>query len=82
MRLENLELSQAIFEKLVGLDSMDRIGAKGLLELVIKRKEECSPLNRDVFKGQPQGIAPTLIKPRILSNPTQAEFLLPEQDHV
>jgi len=40
------------------------------------------PLNRDVFKGQPQGIAPTLIKPRILSNPTQAEFLLPEQDHV
>jgi len=41
MRLENLELSQAIFEKLVGLDSMDRIGAQGLLELVIKRKEEC-----------------------------------------
>lgn len=38
MRLENLDVSQAIFEKLVGLDSKDRIGAKGLLELVIKRK--------------------------------------------
>jgi tetratricopeptide (TPR) repeat protein len=43
MRLENLDLSQAIFEKLAGLDSKDRIGASGLLELVIKRKgEECS----------------------------------------
>ncbi|MFA6051644.1 MAG: hypothetical protein WC762_03545 [Methylobacter sp.] len=43
MRLENLDLSQAIFEKLAGLDSKDRIGARGLLELVIKRKgEECS----------------------------------------
>ena len=41
MRLENLDVSQGIFEKLVGLDSMDRIGAKGLLELVVKRKEEC-----------------------------------------
>ena len=38
MRLGNLELSQTIFEKLVDLDSKDRIGAKGLLELVIKRK--------------------------------------------
>ncbi|MDP1771914.1 MAG: hypothetical protein Q8L15_06485 [Methylobacter sp.] len=38
MRLENLDLSQAIFEKLVSLDSKDRIGAQGLLELVIKRK--------------------------------------------
>ncbi|MFI3156155.1 MAG: hypothetical protein QX199_08345 [Methylococcaceae bacterium] len=38
MRLENLDLSQAIFEKLVELDSKDRIGAQGLLELVIKRK--------------------------------------------
>ncbi|MEQ1620973.1 MAG: hypothetical protein ABL919_06175 [Methylococcales bacterium] len=38
MRLENLDLSQAIFEKLVSLDSKDRIGAKGLLELVVKRK--------------------------------------------
>jgi hypothetical protein len=40
MRLDNLDLSQAIFEKLVELDSKDRIGAKGLLELVIKRKFE------------------------------------------
>jgi len=41
MRLENLDVSQGIFEKLVGLDSMDRIGAKGLLELLVKRKDEC-----------------------------------------
>lgn len=40
LRLENLDLSQAIFEKLVELDSKDRIGAQGLLELVIKRKAE------------------------------------------
>ena len=40
MRLNNLEVSQHIFEKLVGLDSKDRIGAKGLLELVVKRKSE------------------------------------------
>ena len=40
MRLNNLNLSQSIFEKLVGLDSKDRIGAQGLLELVIKRKGE------------------------------------------
>ena len=40
MRLNNLDVSQRIFEKLVGLDSKDRIGAKGLLELVIKRKDE------------------------------------------
>ena len=40
MRLENLDLSQGIFEKLVALDSKDRIGAKGLLELVVKRKDE------------------------------------------
>jgi tetratricopeptide (TPR) repeat protein len=40
MRLELLDVSQSIFEKLVGLDSKDRIGAKGLLELVIKRKDE------------------------------------------
>jgi tetratricopeptide (TPR) repeat protein len=44
MRMENLDVSQAIFEKLVGLDSRDRIGAKGLLELVINRKREaCRP---------------------------------------
>ncbi len=40
MRLENLDLSQAIFEKLVELDGKDRIGAQGLLELVIKRKAD------------------------------------------
>ncbi len=40
MRLENLDISQAIFEKLVSLDSKDRIGALGLLELVLKRKAD------------------------------------------
>lgn len=40
MRLENLDLSQAIFEKLVELDSKDRLGAQGLLDLVIKRKTD------------------------------------------
>jgi len=38
MRLHNLDVSQSIFEKLVELDSKDRIGAQGLLELVVKRK--------------------------------------------
>jgi len=38
MRLDNLDVSQAIFEKLVSLDSKNRIGAQGLLELVVKRK--------------------------------------------
>lgn len=38
MRLENLSFSQSIFEKLVALDSKDRIGAKGLLELVVNRQ--------------------------------------------
>jgi tetratricopeptide (TPR) repeat protein len=38
MRLELLEVSKSIFEKLVDLDGKDRIGAKGLLELVIKRQ--------------------------------------------
>jgi len=38
MRMENLELSQGIFEKLVALDDKDRIGAKGLLELVLQRQ--------------------------------------------
>jgi tetratricopeptide (TPR) repeat protein len=42
MRLENLDLSQSIFEKLVELDSKDRIGAQGLLELVVKRKADVS----------------------------------------
>jgi tetratricopeptide (TPR) repeat protein len=40
MRLLRLELSQRVFEKLVELDSMDRIGAAGLLELVKKRLAE------------------------------------------
>lgn len=38
MRMENLALSQSIFEKLVALDTQDRIGAKGLLELVRQRQ--------------------------------------------
>ncbi|MEQ1638312.1 MAG: hypothetical protein ABL903_16655 [Methylococcales bacterium] len=40
MRLERLDLSQGIFEKLISLDSKDRLGVKGLLELVIQRKSE------------------------------------------
>jgi tetratricopeptide (TPR) repeat protein len=40
MRLHNLDVSQGIFEKLVELDSKDRIGAQGLLELVVKRKTD------------------------------------------
>ncbi len=43
MRLEYLDISRAIFEKLVSLDSKDRIGAKGLLELVINRQAETIP---------------------------------------
>ncbi len=39
MRMENLAVSRGIFEKLVTLDDKDRIGAKGLLELVDKRLE-------------------------------------------
>lgn len=39
MRMEKLDLSRGIFEKLVALDDMDRIGAKGLLELVERRLE-------------------------------------------
>ncbi|MGY6277865.1 hypothetical protein [Methylomonas sp. MgM2] len=38
MRMENLELSRGIFEKLVALDYKDRIGARGLLELVLQRQ--------------------------------------------
>jgi tetratricopeptide (TPR) repeat protein len=40
MRLDRLDLSQSVFEKLVELDSKDRIGAQGLLDLVIKRKTD------------------------------------------
>jgi len=43
MRLNNLDISRDIFEKLVELDSKDRIGAQGLLELVIKRKTDNEP---------------------------------------
>ncbi|MBK8815120.1 MAG: hypothetical protein IPN42_06240 [Methylococcaceae bacterium] len=39
MRLENLSLSRSIFEKLVALDSKDRIGALGLLEIVVNRQK-------------------------------------------
>ncbi|AEG01483.1 hypothetical protein [Methylomonas methanica] len=39
MRLENLELSRGIFEKLVALDDKDRIGAKALLALVLQRQQ-------------------------------------------
>ncbi|MGR8931064.1 MAG: hypothetical protein ACU836_10515 [Gammaproteobacteria bacterium] len=38
MRMDNLDLSRCIFEKLVSLDDKDRIGAKGLLALVIQRQ--------------------------------------------
>ena len=38
MRMENLDLSQSIFEKLVALDAKDRIGAQGLLELAVQRQ--------------------------------------------
>ncbi len=40
MRLGHLDLSQCLFEKLVELDSKDRIGALGLLELLVKRKND------------------------------------------
>lgn len=38
MRLENLELSRAIFEKLISLDEKDRIGVQGLLEVLELRE--------------------------------------------
>ncbi len=34
MRLENFALSRGIFEKLIALDDKDRIGAKGLLDVL------------------------------------------------
>jgi hypothetical protein len=34
------DLSQSIFEKLAGLDGKDRSDARGLLELVINRKDD------------------------------------------
>lgn len=39
MRMENLDLSRGIFEKLVALDEKDRIGAQGLLDLVVQRQD-------------------------------------------
>lgn len=44
MRLHKLDLSQSIFEKLVELDRMDRIGAKGLLELLQQCRDEIGAL--------------------------------------
>ena len=38
MRLEKLDLSRSIFEKLTALDDKDRIGARALLELVVQRQ--------------------------------------------
>lgn len=46
MRLEKLELARAIFEKLVSLDEKDRIGAQGLLELVVRRQEAAEGIFR------------------------------------
>jgi tetratricopeptide (TPR) repeat protein len=45
MRLHRLDLSQSIFEKLVELDRMDRIGAKGLLELLHQCRAEAVGAN-------------------------------------
>jgi hypothetical protein len=39
MRMHDLNLSRSIFETLVKLDDMDRIGAKGLLDMVVRRQE-------------------------------------------
>jgi len=38
MRLDNLELSRCIFEKLVAMDEKDRLGVQPLLELVLQRQ--------------------------------------------
>ncbi len=46
MRLHDLDTSKAIFEKLVTLDSEDRIGAIGLLEIVTRKIEE----NNNVYR--------------------------------
>ena len=45
MRLERLDVSKNIFEKLVLLDSKNRIGAQGLLDLVINRQNESKANN-------------------------------------
>ncbi|OQK15545.1 hypothetical protein AU255_15065 [Methyloprofundus sedimenti] len=46
MRLHDLETSKAIFEKLVSLDSENRIGAVGLLEIVTRKIDE----NNHIFQ--------------------------------
>ena len=52
MRMENLDLSRAIFEKLVELDDRDRIGAKGLLELVIQRQDSVVKVDFSAFRHE------------------------------
>lgn len=42
MRLERLDESQGIFEKLVALDSKDRIGAQALLDLLLQCRKEAA----------------------------------------
>jgi tetratricopeptide (TPR) repeat protein len=42
LRMHNLALSRGIFERLVMLDDKDRIGAKALLELVVRSQETVS----------------------------------------
>jgi tetratricopeptide (TPR) repeat protein len=42
LRMKNLVLSRGIFERLVMLDDKDRIGAKALLELVVRSQEAVS----------------------------------------
>lgn len=49
MRLMNLALSRSIFEKLVAVDEKDRIGAKGLLELVVRQQP---PASEDDGRGR------------------------------
>lgn len=39
MRIKNLTLSRSIFQKLVELDDKDRIGAKSLLDMVVRSQE-------------------------------------------
>ncbi|MFZ2450512.1 MAG: hypothetical protein WAW36_08335 [Methylovulum miyakonense] len=42
MRLNNLDMSQAVFEKLVELDGKDRIGAQALLDLLKQCRVEAA----------------------------------------
>lgn len=52
MRMENLDLSRGIFEKLVELDNRDRIGAKGLLELVVQRQDSVVKVDFSAFRQE------------------------------